>query len=315
MGRFETGRFITRIDLGTQRDGLMPLSRKIKQFIQGNWLLRETHRLLRTRQVILLEFPVKSRPRWGHGHPPHPELYKILDRERGPFSDCLRGFLDLRESLGPIPAHAPRDSAEPSWINGYLPRLDAVALYGFLVKHNPSRYVEIGSGHSTKFARRAIRDHGLQTKILSIDPAPRARIDDLADEVIRRPLEDLDLASLRALEAGDILFYDGSHRCLMNSDVTVFFLEVLPGLKPGVLVHIHDVTLPHDYPPHYIRRYYSEQYLLAAYLLARKAPFEIVLANAFICQDAKLSAIMEPLWQELQLDRPGGCSFWLRMTA
>ena len=291
------------------------LLRKLKQFIQRNWLLRETHRLLRTRQVILLEFPVASRPRWGYGHPPHPELYEILNRERERYAEHLRGFLALRDSFGPIPAHAPRDSAEPNWINGYLPPLDAVALYGFLVKHNPGRYVEVGSGHSTKFARRAIRDHCLQTKILSIDPAPRAQIDELVDEVIRRRLEDLDLALLQDLEAGDILFYDGSHRCLMNSDVTVFFLEVLPRLNPGVLVHIHDITLPQDYSPNYIRRYYSEQYLLAAYMLARKAPFEIVLANAFIRQDAELRAIMEPLWRMLQLDRPGGCSFWLRTTA
>jgi hypothetical protein len=291
------------------------LSRRLKQFIQRNWLLRETHRLLRTRQVILLEFPVASRPRWGHGHPPHPELYEVLNRERGQFAEALRGFLALRDSFQPIEAHAPRDSAQPNWINGYLPRLDAVALYGLLVKHNPVRYVEIGSGHSTKFARRAIQDHGLQTSITSIDPAPRAQIDELADEVIRRPLEDLDLAPLRSLEAGDMLFYDGSHRCLMNSDVTVFFLEVLPRLNPGVLVHIHDITLPWDYPPGYVRRYYSEQYLLAAYLLAREAPFEIVLANAFICQDAELSAIMEPLWRMIQLDRPGGCSFWVRTTA
>ena len=97
------------------------------------------------------------------------------------------------------------------------------------------------------FARHAIRTGNLKTTIMSIDPKPRAEIDSLCDRVMRLPLELCDLNLFRELEPGDILFFDGSHRIFANSDVTVFFIEVLPRLKPGVLVHVHDIFLPADY--------------------------------------------------------------------
>ena len=290
------------------------LSRSIKTFVQKNWLLRESLRLLRTRQIVLLEYPVKSRPRYGHGHPPHAELYDIIASGRATYADWLRRFLAFREQFLQIAVHARPDAEEPAWVNGYLPRPDAVALYGLLATSNPRRYFEVGSGYSTKFARRAIRDHRLQTAITSIDPQPRAEIDALADTVIRQPLETIDTGCFGELEAGNILFFDGSHRCFMNSDVTVFFLEVLPRLKAGVLVHIHDIVLPCDYPPEYVNRYYSEQYLLAAYLQARGTAFEIILPNAFIADDPELRDILAPLWRDLDFRDVRGCSFWIRKT-
>ena len=68
-------------------------------------------------------------------------------------------------------------TATPTWENGWFPALDAVTLYGLVATRNPRWYVEVGSGNSTRFVRRAIRDHGLRTRILSIDPGPRAEID------------------------------------------------------------------------------------------------------------------------------------------
>jgi hypothetical protein len=140
-------------------------------------------------------------------------------------------------------------------------------LYSLLAQHNPRHYVEVGSGNSTKFARRAIRDHGLQTRITSIDPFPRAEIDSICDRVIREPVEHVALDTFDMLQPGDILFIDSSHRTFMNSDVTALSLDVLPRLPAGVIVEVHDITLPGDYPPQWTGRYYSEQYLLAAYLL------------------------------------------------
>ena len=131
----------------------------------------------------------------------------------------------------------------------FLPPYDAVALYGLLRRTRPQRYLEVGSGHSTRFARRAIRDEGLATTVTSIDPEPRARIDELCDLVIRRPVEALeDDGVFLELGPGDVLFIDGSHRTFTGSDVTVLLLEVVPRLAPGVLVQVHDVYLPRDYP-------------------------------------------------------------------
>lgn len=197
-------------------------------------------------------------------------------------------------------------------MNEYISGSDSAALYVFLAAGNPQRYVEVGSGNSTKFARRAIRDHELRTRISSIDPRPRADIDSLADTVIRRPLEDIDLSVITSLSAGDILFIDGSHRCFMNSDVTVTFLEILPRLSSGVRVHIHDIFLPYDYPRGWEDRYYSEQYLLAAYLLGGGRRLRILLPNAFVTADAELGQILAPIWAQPGLEgvERVGCSFW-----
>jgi len=85
-----------------------------------------------------------------------------------------------------------------------------------------------------------------------------------------------------------MLFIDGSHHCFMNSDATVIFLEILPRLKSNVIVQIHDIFLPYDYPPGWENRYYSEQYLLAAYLLAGTKIFNIILPMQYISKDEEL---------------------------
>jgi hypothetical protein len=113
---------------------------------------------------------------------------------------------------------------------------------------------------------------------------------------------------------------DGSHRSFMNSDVTVFFLEVLPRLQSGVLVHMHDIFLPEDYPPHsmlnfYPHRYWSEQYLLAASLLAGHQNYDVLLPNYFISITSELSDILNPLWTNPRMEGVprGGSSFWIQI--
>ena len=265
--------------------------------------------------VIVLEYPVDARPRW-HEDRPNPHLYEIISRSRASYAATLRSFLQFADAFGRIPTRAPsaQPSTEPCWINGWLPALDSIALYSLLAQHNPRHYVEVGSGNSTKFARRAIRDHGLQTRITSIDPFPRAEIDSICDRVIREPVEHVALDTFDMLQRGDILFIDSSHRTFMNSDVTALFLDVLPRLPPGVIVEVHDITLPGDYPAQWTGRYYSEQYLLAAYLLGRGNALEIVLPCAFASDDPELQAILAPIWSAQRMEgveRYGG-SFWFR---
>jgi hypothetical protein len=264
-----------------------------------------------------LEYPVHPRQRWGDGNP-HPELYNIINRNRVTYIEHLKSFLEFSENLVKIPEREGANSVpgEPSLINGWMPALDAVALYSIVALKKPKLFLEVGSGNSTKFARKAITDHRLNTKIISIDPKPRVEIDVICDQVIRKPVEAISLDIVDQLGPGDILYVDNSHRALMNSDATVIFIDVIPRLKPGVLVEIHDVTLPYDYPAAWVGRYYSEQYLLAAYLLARGHRFDVVLPNAFISSDPELKTILMPLWQkrEMQNVETHGCSFWIQMN-
>jgi hypothetical protein len=265
--------------------------------------------------VIVLEYPVESRTRWSQARP-HLPLYDIINRQRSTYERHLRSFLSLTDDLAKIPERPPVDapSVEPFWLNEWIPALDGVALYSFIALNKPKHYVEVGSGNSTKFARRAIIDHKLSTKIISIDPCPRADVDGICDRNIREAVENVGLETFDVLEANDILYIDSSHRVFMNSDVTALFLDVIPRLRAGVLVEIHDVTLPYDYPESWIRRRYSEQYLLAVYLLANADRCDIVLPGTFVSDDPELKGVLAPLWamKPLKNAETHGCSFWLR---
>jgi predicted O-methyltransferase YrrM len=181
--------------------------------------------------------------------------------------------------------------------------------------YQPARYVEIGSGISTMFTFRAKKDYRLSTKIISIDPEPRYEIGSICDQIIRSPLEKSDLEIFDELGTKDMVFVDSTHRCFTNSDVTVFFLDVLPRLKPGVVVHFHDIFLPNDYPPAWANRFYSEQYLLAVLLLAGSDRIQVLLPNTFIGYDERLCGILTPLWSHPMFEgiKKEGCSFWIEI--
>ena len=261
---------------------------------------------------IGLDYPpaAADTPRWGHGKPDHRRLAERLDREPQLRREALERIASFADELGAIePVSA--SPLEPSWRNDWIPALDAAAIYAFIRSRAPALYLEIGSGHTTRFAARAKRDGALATRIVSIDPQPRAEIDQLCDEVLREPLESVDLAIFAALGAGDVLVFDGSHRTFPNSDVTTFFLDVLPELRAGVLVGIHDIGLPWDYSPGHAARYYSEQYVLAAYLLGG-ADVAVVLPTWSASRGEETDRALEALWSAPNLrgvDRRGSL-FW-----
>lgn len=203
--------------------------------------------------------------------------------------------------------------ADPCWSNSYLPPLDGMILYTLLRLRRPRTYLEIGSGNSTKFARKAIRDHALPTRIVSIDPAPRAEIDSLCDAVIRRPFQDVGEEALRWLGPGDMVFQDGSHHVFTNTDATVFYTEFLPVLPDGVTYGVHDIFLPHDYPEDWHKRWYNEQYLLASYLLAGAGGDAVVFPCAYVAGDAELRSGLDGVFHlpALAGSRPGGGAFWM----
>jgi hypothetical protein len=262
---------------------------------------------------IRLEYPPapKNVPRYGYGRPAHSRLEAILGSSEAVFAHELRHLMEFRHALAAIPRIA-SDPHEPHWENGFMFGLDGASLYSFLRRRAPCRYVEIGSGNSTLFADRARRDGDLATLLTSIDPFPREEVDDVCDTVIRAPLQEVGLEICHDLQPGDIVFLDGTHRVFMNSDATVFFLDVLPNLPSGVLVGIHDIHLPGDYPPDSALRYFSEQYLLAAYLLADCPWLRPLLPCRYVATKQDLVAITEPLFGEPNLKTltEPGLIFW-----
>jgi hypothetical protein len=273
---------------------------------------------------IRLKFPPSARnePRYGYGRPAHARLSELLARGEGEYSEVLNGFKRYRDELLAIPLDR-TDPAEPHWRTPLLFGLDGVSLYSFTRERQPRRYIEIGSGNSTLFVHRARRDGAIDMEIISIDPYPRREIDAICDTVVRQPLETTDLGIFSGLAEGDIVFMDGTHRVFMNSDATVFFLDVLPELPPGVLVGIHDIHLPDDYVPEQVGFYYSEQYLLACYLLAESSWIEPVLPCWYVSHHPELAAEAQSLMppgifegrplrnHPLAEKYPQGVIFWL----
>ena len=259
---------------------------------------------------------MRPAPRWGHGKAPLASVAAAIEKGRPRYAALLAEFLSLADSLAAIPIKPSGVATEPCWHNAWFFGLDAVALYSLLALRRPRLFLEVGSGNSTMFARRAIRDHDLGTRIVSIDPEPRADIEAICDEALRVPLEDVDPALFDRLQAGDIFFLDGSHYTFMNSDATVALLEILPRLPAGVLVQVHDIFLPYDYLPEWVDRYYTEQYVLAPFLLAERGIVETLMPNFFVYSDPELAAILAPLWDRIGLTgyERAGHSYWLQRT-
>ncbi len=277
--------------------------------------LKDIYRFLSPRfQSLFLEYHVNFQPRYGHGQPPHELLYNIINENREHYATFLKTALNYSPVFQAISKE--EAGTAPHWLNGYLPGLDIVMLYTLLAHFRPQRYVEIGSGNSTKVAFKAKSEQNLATEIISIDPMPRAEIGQLTDRIIRQPFENTDFSFLFDLQENDILFVDNSHRMLPNSDATVFFLEVVPKLKPGVIVHVHDVYLPYDYPQFMCDRFYSEQYGLAIMLLSNSTRYQTIMPNYFVSEDAELAGILKPLWDHPNLggvEQHGG-SFWFKIV-
>jgi predicted O-methyltransferase YrrM len=228
--------------------------------------------------------------------------------------DTLHGIARHMETL----ARIPREQAsplQPFWSNDWFPPFDGAALYGLIAENAPSRYIEVGSGISTRFARQAVRDHGLRTRIVSIDPHPHNATDGLCDETIVARMEDLPSTFWAGITSDDMLFIDNSHRSFPNSDVTVFFTEVLPALPSGVLYGMHDIFLPCDYPEEWRDRFYNEQYLLMTYLLGGGGGDQVVLPVCWAYGEPSLHGVLSDLWNrnELfgELTTHGG-AYWAR---
>ncbi len=152
--------------------------------------------------------------------------------------------------------------------------VEAQALHAVVRHFRPQRIVEVGSGVSTACLRAAVdrntADGAAPARITCIEPFPSAALQTLDGvELIAKPVQEAPLAAFEALGEGDLLFIDSSHQAKVGSDVTHLFLEVLPRLRPGVVVHVHDIYLPYDYAPFTMKTlwHWNETAFLHAWLV------------------------------------------------
>ncbi len=227
---------------------------------------------------------------------------------------AFAGFLEViegyAEALGAI---GPDNPPEPRWNQGWFPRLDAAAAYAMVRHHAPGRIVEVGSGHSTRFLARAVRDGGIACEITAIDPRPRATIAGLPIQTIALPVQEAGEAPFAPIEAGDVLFIDSSHVLAPGSDVDFLLSRILPTLPTRVLVHFHDIFLPDEYPESWTWRGYNEQAAVAA-LIADGGGYEVVFASHHVAT-TMADRLTHSVLARLPLFEGGfENSLWLRKT-
>ncbi len=201
--------------------------------------------------------------------------------------------------------------------NGAFESGDAEYLYSVIRHFRSRRIIEIGSGFSTLMAAAAVRrneevDGSYRCEHICIEPFEAPWLEPLGVRVIRERVESLDPDFVRALDRNDILFIDSSHVIRPQGDVLFEYLKVLPRLRSGVLVHVHDIFTPRDGREEWIHdrvRFWNEQYLLEAFL-AYNGAFRVLGALNHLKHEHWAALADKCPALGLQPDREPG-SFWL----
>jgi hypothetical protein len=201
--------------------------------------------------------------------------------------------------------------------NGWFEAVDAEVLHAIVRWLKPRQVIEVGTGFSSLVINAALRANasdGHSGSHLAIDPEPGRAFDQLDDcELLSARVQDVPLTVFENLQANDILFIDSSHCVTTGGDVTFEMLEVFPRLKPGVVIHVHDVFLPGEYPKQWLWNlsFPTEQYLLQAFM-AFNHDFEVLLAaNALAAARPEILEAAVASFDRVSVS-PG--SFWLRRT-
>jgi hypothetical protein len=223
--------------------------------------------------------------------------------------------------------------------NGFFERVDAEIAYSMVRHHKPRAILEVGSGNTTKLLAAALRkneEEGFHGDLISIDPHPESVLlkgfPGLTG-LIPEPVERLSVYMFRTLGPGDILFLDSSHVVAVGNDVVYEYLRILPQLHAGVIVHIHDIFTPLDYPKKFVMDnlcFWSEQYLLEAFLSYNRAFRVLWASSAMQWFHSEMLAHHFPAWVGSYTRMPSAlktfsptieganvrpCSFWMEKVA
>jgi hypothetical protein len=243
-------------------------------------------------------------------------MWELAEIILAPYNEEFRAFPTYREDKGGM-----IDGF--FLINGSYMAVDGNVYYG-LVRHlKPKRIIEVGCGMSTLLCSEALArnvNSGYTTDYTCIEPYPQEFLSKYAIagdiNLLTAKIQDIDIKLIETLSAGDILFVDTSHALRLGGDVQFIYCELLPRLKPGVYVHIHDISLPLPYPRVYYETgfYWNEQYLLHAYL-CNNARAEVIWAGNWLrLQDESRFAHAFPEFATMRENYPQSepSAFWFK---
>lgn len=252
------------------------------------------------------------------------DLYRSLsDKRELPGVDlrvgeqlALVAQFDYAEELLALPLEKPSDT-EFGYHNGWYEAGDAELFYDFVRFFKPKRIVEVGSGNSSLIAEKAIaanraEDPGYACNHICIEPFERPWLEELGIQIVRGRVEQCDPALFEMLGENDFLFIDSSHVLRPQGDICHLYLSVLPKLRPGVIVHVHDVFTPRDYLEQWVSqgRLWNEQYVLEAFLSCN-SQFRVLAALNLLAHDYRDSLVRAcPVLMREPSFEPG--AFWFQ---
>jgi predicted O-methyltransferase YrrM len=235
-----------------------------------------------------------------------------IDMNESAQLNLLRTFSKFRDEYQHFPTE-PTGTHNRFYLgNRLFDRTDALVAYCMVRHFQPQLVIEVGSGFSSLVLGQAV-EKNKNSGLICIEPSPREFLRQGFPglrSLIEKKVQDIDLEFFSQLNPGDILFIDSSHTVKIGSDVNYLFLEVLPRLKPGVIVHVHDIFLPFEYRRDWVLdefRFWTEQYLLQSFLTFN-SEFEVLMANYYLYhyRQDQLKAAFPDLSSWI------GGSFWMR---
>jgi predicted O-methyltransferase YrrM len=168
----------------------------------------------------------------------------------------------------------------------FLPS-EAECYHAFIREYKPKKIIEIGSGITSILAQKAVeinRKDGADCELTCIEPYENKWLEQEKINVIRKKVEDVELSLFESLEEGDILFIDSSHVIRPQGDVLYEYQEIIPSLKPGVLVHIHDIFTPKNYHNKWLIDkiiIWGEQYVFESFMTYNNS-FKVLSATNYL---------------------------------
>jgi hypothetical protein len=299
------------------RRPLLSLARKLHESETAYRLMRSVFRMLQ-------RIGISVSP--NHYYWPVPDFQELEQREWPPEEEPLGVDLGLRRQLRFLrnavsryrreweSASAPFFSAGFDYNNGFFETVDAEIAYCLVRRYKPRRIVEVGGGYSSRVMAAALdqnlkldRVHG---ELVTIDPYPDRLPETALSEpvhLITQPVQKVNLDVFLSLQRGDFLFLDSSHVVGVGSDVVREYLEIVPRVARGVVVHAHDIFIPGDYPREAVLHnlaFWSEQYLLQALLMFNRC-FQVLWGSSYMQSRAR-AALDEafPHWRRSYRDMP-----------
>lgn len=260
----------------------MKLIKKLKRTMQGFSTVLRLQGLPFKQYGYYIPYPYAQGLETPQDLYPLPWLAKLLESNLAAFEGVIKKACLYNSIFESFEKGSKTDPLAPRFNQDWFCGIDGAAAYSIVRDIKPNLIVEVGSGFSTRFLARAVKDEGLQTEICGINPKVLHAADKLCAKFYNTTFDKVPRDIFSRIKANDILFIDASHLFMAGTDLEILMLDIIPNLPKGVYIHFHDIFLPSDYPDEQDWKWwaFNEQQTLA--IMLASGGYKPVFASAYI---------------------------------